>query len=167
VEGGSCNDYDYVCGDPVNGTDLGGTSIDVLFPTAYGPAGYINARAVSYASAGTTFDWTVQFYDKSLHVISLDFDIYVTDTDVHRRHAAHSHYPYTSKTGVNGDSTFYIFHGTIGAGDPKGKHVGQYHSGRHWYTLESGDVVEIEVSGLASDNSGTRYNISGYASYKL
>src|SRR5215210_1584372 len=24
VEGGSCNDYDYVCGDPVNGLDLGG-----------------------------------------------------------------------------------------------------------------------------------------------
>ncbi|MBW3557832.1 MAG: hypothetical protein KY454_12945, partial [Actinobacteria bacterium] len=25
VEGGSCNDYDYVCGDPVNGFDLDGT----------------------------------------------------------------------------------------------------------------------------------------------
>jgi hypothetical protein len=25
VEGGSCNDYDYVCGDPVNGSDPGGT----------------------------------------------------------------------------------------------------------------------------------------------
>lgn len=25
VEGGSCNDYDYVCGDPVNGFDLTGT----------------------------------------------------------------------------------------------------------------------------------------------
>jgi hypothetical protein len=25
VERGSCNDYDYVCGDPVNGRDLGGT----------------------------------------------------------------------------------------------------------------------------------------------
>jgi len=25
VEGGSCNDYDYVCGDPVNSTDVGGT----------------------------------------------------------------------------------------------------------------------------------------------
>ena len=24
VEGGSCNDYDYVCGDPVNGSDLDG-----------------------------------------------------------------------------------------------------------------------------------------------
>jgi len=26
VEGGSCNDYDYVCGDPVNGLDLAGTN---------------------------------------------------------------------------------------------------------------------------------------------
>lgn len=26
VEGGSCNDYDYVCGDPINGLDLGGTN---------------------------------------------------------------------------------------------------------------------------------------------
>lgn len=25
IEGGSCNDYDYVCGDPVNGLDIGGT----------------------------------------------------------------------------------------------------------------------------------------------
>ncbi|MCU1485213.1 MAG: repeat-containing protein [Actinomycetia bacterium] len=25
IKGGSCNDYDYVCGDPVNGYDLGGT----------------------------------------------------------------------------------------------------------------------------------------------
>jgi hypothetical protein len=25
VEGGSCNDYEYVCGDPVNGFDLNGT----------------------------------------------------------------------------------------------------------------------------------------------
>jgi hypothetical protein len=25
IEGGSCNDYDYVCGDPVNGLDLTGT----------------------------------------------------------------------------------------------------------------------------------------------
>ncbi|MCW2573591.1 MAG: repeat-containing protein [Frankiales bacterium] len=25
VEGGSCSDYDYVCGDPVNGLDLSGT----------------------------------------------------------------------------------------------------------------------------------------------
>ena len=24
MEGGSCNDYDYVCGDPVNGLDLSG-----------------------------------------------------------------------------------------------------------------------------------------------
>ena len=24
VEGGSCNDYDYACGDPVNGLDLSG-----------------------------------------------------------------------------------------------------------------------------------------------
>ncbi len=75
--------------------------------------------------------------DTSLHVMSLDFDVYVTDTHGHRRHASHSHYPYTSKSGVNGDSTLYIFYGTIGAGNPKGKHVGQYHSGRHWYTLEA------------------------------
>jgi hypothetical protein len=27
VEGGSCNDYDYVCGDPVNRLDLDGTEI--------------------------------------------------------------------------------------------------------------------------------------------
>jgi RHS repeat-associated protein len=26
VEGGSCNDYDYTCGDPVNGVDLAGTN---------------------------------------------------------------------------------------------------------------------------------------------
>jgi hypothetical protein len=26
VEGGSCNDYDYVCADPVNGLDLAGTN---------------------------------------------------------------------------------------------------------------------------------------------
>jgi len=25
VEGGSCNDYDYVCGDPINGFDIDGT----------------------------------------------------------------------------------------------------------------------------------------------
>jgi hypothetical protein len=25
IEGGSCNDYDYVCGDPINGMDIGGT----------------------------------------------------------------------------------------------------------------------------------------------
>ena len=25
VEGGSCNDYDYVCADPINGIDLAGT----------------------------------------------------------------------------------------------------------------------------------------------
>lgn len=28
VEGGSCNDYDYVCGDPVNETDLSGTAME-------------------------------------------------------------------------------------------------------------------------------------------
>ena len=168
VEGGSCNDYDYACGDPVNGSDLGGTSIEELFPRAYGPDGYIDARAVSYASRGATFNWDAQFYNTSLHVISLDFDVYVTDTHGHRRHASHSHYPYVSKrSGINGENTGYIFHGSIGAGDPNGNHVGQYHSGRHWYTLESGDVVELEVSGLASDNSGTRYNISGYASYTV
>ncbi len=27
VEGGSCNDYDYVCGDPINGFDLDGTRV--------------------------------------------------------------------------------------------------------------------------------------------
>jgi len=30
VEGGSCNDYDYVCGDSVNRTDLAGTSISSI-----------------------------------------------------------------------------------------------------------------------------------------
>ncbi len=30
VEGGSCNDYDYVCGDPVNRFDLGGTCLEDL-----------------------------------------------------------------------------------------------------------------------------------------
>jgi hypothetical protein len=28
VEGGSCNDYDYTCGEPVNGSDLSGTVYD-------------------------------------------------------------------------------------------------------------------------------------------
>jgi len=29
VEGGSCNDYDYACGDPVNGLDLDGRAVVV------------------------------------------------------------------------------------------------------------------------------------------
>ncbi|HJV08948.1 MAG TPA: DNRLRE domain-containing protein [Acidimicrobiales bacterium] len=33
VEGGSCNDYDYVCGDPVNGLDLNGLKSQPALPT--------------------------------------------------------------------------------------------------------------------------------------
>ena len=29
MEGGSCNDYDYVCGDPVNGLDLTGRELSI------------------------------------------------------------------------------------------------------------------------------------------
>ena len=32
MEGGSCNDYDYVCGDPVNGSDLAGTKARMWTP---------------------------------------------------------------------------------------------------------------------------------------
>ena len=32
MEGGSCNDYDYVCGDPVNGFDLTGMKPQPALP---------------------------------------------------------------------------------------------------------------------------------------
>jgi RHS repeat-associated protein len=37
VEGGSCNDYDYACGDPINGSDLTGLATDPLPAQLYDP----------------------------------------------------------------------------------------------------------------------------------
>ncbi|MDP9442088.1 MAG: hypothetical protein M3P34_07930 [Actinomycetota bacterium] len=36
VEGGSCNDYEYVCGDPINMVDLDGEAVMALPAAAYG-----------------------------------------------------------------------------------------------------------------------------------
>ena len=50
IEGGSCNDYDYVCGDPVNGLDLTGTHCSWRHP--HHCAGAAVRAVVDYATAG-------------------------------------------------------------------------------------------------------------------
>jgi RHS repeat-associated protein len=50
VEGGSANDYDYVCGDPVNGMDLTGTHCSWRHP--HHCAGAAVRAVVDYATAG-------------------------------------------------------------------------------------------------------------------
>jgi RHS repeat-associated protein len=54
VEGGSCNDYDYVCGDPVNGLDVGGrffNPIRVVVGAGEAVAGAVGEAAVAATHA--------------------------------------------------------------------------------------------------------------------
>ena len=58
VEGGSCNDYDYTCGDPVNGSDLDGMFmsglVDLLSPAQLAAAQASAAAAGAAESAAAT-----------------------------------------------------------------------------------------------------------------
>lgn len=47
VEGGSCNNHDYACGDPVNGSDLTGLATDPLPAQLYDPC--MNPGLLTYA----------------------------------------------------------------------------------------------------------------------
>ncbi len=60
VEGGSCNDYDYVCGDPVNGFDLDGRC--GVFGNPFKPCGLLRIDSFDAfgpwaTDAGTNFEY--------------------------------------------------------------------------------------------------------------
>jgi len=49
VEGGSCNNYDYVCGEPINAVDLGGTICFRCAAEHLAHAAYTVARTIGHA----------------------------------------------------------------------------------------------------------------------
>ena len=72
VEGGSCNDYDYVCGDPVNGFDLNGLKkeqrpIPVALGAPKGECHYSAANATFYSDKCYNYSAAVRLNDPSVY----------------------------------------------------------------------------------------------------
>jgi RHS repeat-associated protein len=51
VEGGSCNDYDYACGDPINGQDLTGSKNGPAIPNLDGVCGITGSDPARFSTA--------------------------------------------------------------------------------------------------------------------
>jgi RHS repeat-associated protein len=158
VEGGSANDYEYCSGDPINCNDLTGTVIETPYPNFVGPGGTIYARGLAYSNGALNFNWGISlntdgnsiWFPATWHT-RISVNGRVVDEKIEELH------------------TGYFKHGSVGAGDRKGKHRGEYtlHGKSHYYRLKPGDEIEVWVEVTAHVGGGQEVIYSGWNTYTL